>query len=270
MRRVVPLFLPMTRNNHRMSVDHEASLVRPMVHARTPKIGAGGAVIAGVQPDLDRLRRDLDISAMPGFPVASSRIYPDLPPADAALAGPVLGAPHAAMLLECLIAWGATRLIFWGWCGAVLPGLEIGDVIMPEAAISDEGTSGHYGAGNDGVIPRFGPADPALIHSLEAEGVAVDQRPVWSTDAIFRETPSKIRRFREGGAIAVDMETSAMFSVSNAYRVPLTVVLVVSDDVSGTEWKRGFRDPRFLDRRERLSRCLARLITEPAFSESSA
>ena len=261
-RRVAHLFLPMNDKRQHPSTETDRPLVRPVVSSRTPEIGESGAIIAGVQPDLDRLRNDLGLGGVRGFPVASSRLFPGLAETDGALAGPVLGAPHAAMLLECLIAWGARRLIFWGWCGAVSGELDIGDVLMPDAAISDEGTSWHYApAGAGDMIQRPNPADAALVDALTAEGVSVNRRPVWSTDAIFRETPAKIAHFRDLGAIAVDMETSAMFAICRMLGVSLTVLLVVSDSVAGNEWVRGFRHPRFLERREVVSRCLAQLMS---------
>jgi purine-nucleoside phosphorylase len=236
-------------------------IVRPVVSARTPVIGERGVVIAGVRPDLDRMRKDLGRGDVQGFPVASSRLFPGDTAADGALAGPVLGAPHAAILMECLIAWGARRIIFWGWCGAVTGELDIGDVLMPDAAVSDEGTSRHYAhTGTGDMIQRPNPADAVLVDALAAEGISVNPRPVWSTDAIFRETPAKIAFFRDLGATAVDMETSAMFAIARMLGVSLTVLLVVSDSVAGSEWVRGFRHPRFLERREMVSRCLARVM----------
>ncbi|MBF0200227.1 MAG: purine-nucleoside phosphorylase [Desulfamplus sp.] len=60
------------------------------------------------------------------------------------VAGPYLGAPWGAMALESLIARGVSRVVALGWCGAIWDGLQIGDVIMPDRAVSDEGTSRNY------------------------------------------------------------------------------------------------------------------------------
>ena len=60
------------------------------------------------------------------------------------VAGPAVGAPQAVMILEKLIALGARRVIFLGWTGGLNPALSPGDLILPDEAISEEGTSRHY------------------------------------------------------------------------------------------------------------------------------
>ena len=60
------------------------------------------------------------------------------------LAGPAPGAPYAVMVLEKLIALGVQTVVALGWCGSLKPEVRIGDLIIPESAHSEEGTSGHY------------------------------------------------------------------------------------------------------------------------------
>ena len=61
----------------------------------------------------------------------------------AVIASP-MGAPMAVMLLEQLIALGARRLLYLGFCGALVPSYRIGDLFLPVQAIREEGTSYHY------------------------------------------------------------------------------------------------------------------------------
>ncbi|MEE4240276.1 MAG: hypothetical protein V2I36_02345, partial [Desulfopila sp.] len=61
------------------------------------------------------------------------------------VAGPALGAPAAALVMEKLIVLGAQRIILMGWCGAVDPSCSIGDIIVPDRAVVGEGTSKYYG-----------------------------------------------------------------------------------------------------------------------------
>src|SRR5439155_16232375 len=59
-----------------------------------------------------------------------------------ALAG--VGAPLAAAWLDELIMLGGRAFVAAGGAGVLVPGLVIGHVIVPTAAIRDEGTSYHY------------------------------------------------------------------------------------------------------------------------------
>jgi len=145
-----------------------------------------------------------------------------------ALAGPLLGAPQAAMVLEKLIALGAQRLWVLGWCGSLQPDLRIGSLIIPTTALSEEGTSVHYPVPGETIH-----TDPELNEHLKPG-------PVWSTDAIYRETREKVARYGSKGILAVEMEISALITVA-AYRcVALTGILVVSDELSTLEWRHGF------------------------------
>lgn len=67
---------------------------------------------------------------------------------------------------------------------------------------------------------------------------------IWTTDAPYMETPEKIALFRDKGAVAVDMETSAFFS-SKKRGVAASAILVVSDELFTLKWKTGFREESF-------------------------
>ena len=96
------------------------------------------------------------------------------------------------------------------------PEAPIGSVVVPTAAIREEGTSHHY-------APRHVPARPdealALELVREAEGRGIDcLRGVnWTTDAPYREHRQKIARHRREGVVTVDMEMSAMFIVAASW-----------------------------------------------------
>lgn len=163
-----------------------------------------------------------------------------------ALAGPMLGAPQTILVLERMIALGVRKVIAAGWCGSLQKSVRIGDVVLPSAAISEEGTSSHYPA-----VPLSPSTDlfVSLGTDLRTAGLNVHEGTVWTTDAPFRETIAKIRNFQAGGVLSVDMETSALFSVSRFRGIDLAVVLVVSDDLSGLKWVHGFREPVFKEAR---------------------
>ena len=167
----------------------------------------------------------------------------------ACLAGPLVGAPYAVMAAETLIAWGARVLIFFGWCGAVSGSVAIGDLVLPTSAFVDEGTSRHY-------LPEASEAtpSPSLVQKIAgacaSEGLCVHPGAVWTTDAPFRETREKVLAFRRQGALAVEMECSALFTLGVFRSVEAAALLVVSDDLSSLSWTPGFKDPSFTRGRE--------------------
>jgi uridine phosphorylase len=157
-----------------------------------------------------------------------------------ALAGPLLGAPQAAIVLEKLIALGAQRLWVLGWCGSLQPDLRIGDLIIPTSALSEEGTSAHYPV--DEGSRRTDPAlNEHLKNALHRANLPFITGPVWTTDAIYRETRAKVVEYGSKGILAVEMEISALITVAAYRSVALAGVLAVSDELSSLEWRHGFR-----------------------------
>jgi uridine phosphorylase len=171
-----------------------------------------------------------------------------------------LGAPHAVIALERLIAMGAREVLGFGCCGSLQRNLTVGHLIIPEEARSEEGTSSHYPL-PEGTAAR---GDPKFIHlcaeKIGKENVHFARGKVWSTDAIFRETREKINRYSGMGVLAVEMEMSALFTVAMYRRISFGGLLVVSDEVAGSKWKSGFLTPLFWS----ASQQAARIVLEVA------
>jgi uridine phosphorylase len=150
-----------------------------------------------------------------------------------ALAG--VGAPLAAGWLEELIAFGACRFIVAGGAGALVPGLALGHVLVPTAAIRDEGTSFHYAPASRTIAPTDD-ALAAVLATLERRGVPYRTGLTWTTDAFYRETRGKVEARVAEGAISVEMEAAALFAVARFRGVSLAQMLYAGDDLSGEAW----------------------------------
>lgn len=206
--------------------------------------------MAACKPDMSKLAGLLGYSTAHKRSLFISDLYhdPDRPD-KAVLAGPMIGAPYAAMMLETLIVRGARRIVFLGWCGALDSDLDIGDVVIPTSAIVDEGTSPHYLPSIFQTAPSQG-LFAALRKELSATGIQAHQGPIWTTDAAFRETAEQVSAFQRKGAIAVEMETSALFAVAAFRQVEIGAVLIVSDSLAGDRWQPGFKAPEFKSGRQ--------------------
>ena len=162
------------------------------------------------------------------------------------------------MLLETLIAWGAEKIIFFGWCGAISDRVKIGDIILPDSAIVDEGTSSHYISNNS--VSRPSPMIVAQASEyLHEKDFRFHHGKIWSTDAVFRETRDKVLSFRKQNALAVDMETSSVFTVAKFRDVDAGGILIVSDELSTLKWRPGFKDKRFEQNRRKACRVVMEL-----------
>ena len=161
------------------------------------------------------------------------------------IAGPAIGAPMAALTLEKLIALGAKRIILFGWCGAIARELHIGDILVPDMALSGEGTSRYYSTQDKQAGPSEGLRENVLA-LFNKNGVKTHAGCVWSTDAVFREKRSLLSALHtEKGVSGVDMEFSALCSVASFRGVEFAAVLVVSDEIWGDSWRPGFSNKTF-------------------------
>ncbi len=159
------------------------------------------------------------------------------------IAQPGLGAPFAAGFLEEVISRGCHKFIITGTCGVLQNEILPGNVIVPTAAVRDEGTSYHYLPPSREVTAQA-EVNQVIESVLLDAGIAFRSGKVWTTDAFYRETRERVKARREEGCIAVDMEAAAMYAVAAFRRVELGGVLIGADDVSGDIWdERAGRTP---------------------------
>ena len=154
-----------------------------------------------------------------------------------ALAGAYVGASGAAVQIEVLTALGCRKYIACGGCGVLQKDIAVGHLIIPTAAVRDEGTSYHY------VRPaREIAADERVVgiieNTLARHGLPYMKAKTWTTDAFYRETPAKIQQRIRENCVTVDMEASAYMAVSQYNKVEFGQIFYAGDNVSGTEWER--------------------------------
>ena len=129
-----------------------------------------------------------------------------------------MGGPSAAIVVSELIDLGAQRLVRIGTSGALAPGLGLGDLIVAESVLAEDGVGGTLGA----AAP-----DAELTARL-----AGDHRgPVVSTDLFYDPRAGIEQAWAARGALVVEMECAALFAVAAARGIAAGAVLLVSDIV---------------------------------------
>ena len=240
--------------------EQEEGLIRPMKTKRDPSVGPD-ALMVMIPADVEYLLKRAPFGDFACLDQGFFKIHQVRREERNSLTfcGPFLGAPQAVMGMEKLIALGARRVWVLGWCGSIHPDLKVGDLIVPTGAVSEEGTSQHYP-----IAPRKAATDHELSRLL-GQALAREEKPyrrgtVWTTDAPYRETPSKVAQYRNQGVLAVEMEMSALMTLSVYRSVRLAALLVVSDELSDLKWHAGFRIPRFKEMSRFAADFLFRLV----------
>lgn len=162
-----------------------------------------------------------------------------------------IGSPAAAVVLEELIAWGVKEFISMGMAGSLHKDLPPGSLVLCNSAYRDEGTSHHYLPAGDAALP-----DPeltsALGKALRARGLSFVEGPTWTTDAIYRETPLEVVSYRDLGALVVEMEASALFTIAKFRGVKIASCFSVSDTLAELEWRPEFHSDTTMEGLEKL------------------
>ena len=147
----------------------------------------------------------------------------------------LVGAPLAVWFMEKAISMGGKKFIVCGGSGVLNPELAVGHLIIPTAAVRDEGTSYHY------LPPAFEiQLNPRVVQRIEslvkAEGLEYLLTKTWTTDAFYRETKARVARFKQAGCDCVEMEASALAAVAKFRGVEFGAVFYVGDLVHADGW----------------------------------
>jgi len=116
-----------------------------------------------------------------------------------------------------------------------VPELTLGHVVVPTAAVRDEGTSYHYLPPSREVAPSDD-AVRAILAVLERHGVPFVAGRTWTTDGFYRETRECVARRVAEGCLTVEMEAAALFAVARFSGVSFGQVPYAGDDLSGEVW----------------------------------
>lgn len=143
--------------------------------------------------------------------------------------------PYAAGQLEKLIAMGCKKFIVCGGCGALLPDMRCGDLLIPTSAVRDEGTSYHYVAPAREIQMRAD-VKTKVCQFLDERNMPYKCVKTWTTDAMYRETVDMIALRRQEGCGVVEMECASFYAVAQYKQVPLGVLLYAGDDLSNKTW----------------------------------
>ncbi|MDA3823415.1 MAG: AMP nucleosidase [Bacteroidales bacterium] len=140
-----------------------------------------------------------------------------------------MGSANAATIVDLLAAIQPKAVLFLGKCGGLKRKNQLGDLILPIAAIRGEGTSDDYLPPRVPALPAFN-LQRAVSTTIRNHGqdywtgtVFTTNRRVWEHDENFKDMLRTMR------SMAIDMETATLFIVAFANEIPMGSLLLVSD-----------------------------------------
>lgn len=144
--------------------------------------------------------------------------------------GPVIGAPFLSIVLEVLKSLGIEEIIGIGWAGKLSFKINRGDLFLPLKAYTKEGTSKFY-------FPKkrvFNP-NKTLFERIEKEmikrSINFKKGSIISVDAPFVFERKAYLEKRRNRIEALDMETSALFSIGISLQIKVMALHFIIDEV---------------------------------------
>ncbi|MFC7154605.1 nucleoside phosphorylase [Halomarina halobia] len=150
-----------------------------------------------------------------------------------------IGSPSAAIAVEELAEVGADTFVRVGSCGAIQPGIEIGDLVVSSGGVRQEGTSAAYVRETYPAVADH-EVVTALVAAAERLGYDYHVGLTASTDSFYAgqgrpgfggyvtaEGTALFEEMRDANVKNFEMEASAIFTLANVYGLRAGAVCAV-------------------------------------------
>ncbi|UTR09312.1 purine-nucleoside phosphorylase [Evansella sp. LMS18] len=151
--------------------------------------------------------------------------------------GTGMGVPSISIYVHELInSYGVKNLIRVGTCGAYQKDVKVRDVIIAMSASTDSGVNNKF---FNGVT--YAPTASFKLLKRAYDGAMknnmnVNVGSVFTSDVFYHDDKEMVQRLADHQVLAVEMETSALYTIASRFGVDALSVLTVSDHlITGEE-----------------------------------
>lgn len=151
------------------------------------------------------------------------------------------GASRAVEPVHIFAILGSTKVIQIGSCGSLQENVQTGDVVIPTISIIGEGASRYYGQEEKATSTNSLAMDAKVAFSKL--GIKAHLGSHISTSSLLQQSDEMIHDWRNRNLLGVDMETSAVFSAAEKFRMERVSMLFVWDELlKGRTWLHEFTE----------------------------
>jgi purine-nucleoside phosphorylase len=147
--------------------------------------------------------------------------------------GTGMGIPSCCIYATELVrAYGVTRLLRVGTCGAVSPELALGDLVLAMGAATDSATNRARFGGHDYAATASWSLLDAIASTARAQAVPLHIGNVFSSDLFYTADGDLLPTLQRMGILAVEMEAAGLYAVAAEHGVQAAALLAVSDHLA--------------------------------------
>ncbi len=151
---------------------------------------------------------------------------------------PAYGAARAVEPIHVLGLCGTPNVVEIGPCASLQPEVHTGDIVLSERATIGEGASQYYG-GKGVAEANLGRVTRAAA-LLAARDTYAHRGPTVTTSARLVQPKALLQKWMGAGYLAVDTETSAVFSAARAFGMRAASLQYAVDELPGRPWTDDF------------------------------
>lgn len=146
--------------------------------------------------------------------------------------GSGMGMPTLSIYVNELINdYDVKRIIRVGTCGALQPDLKVGDIVLPMTSSTNSQVNKLRFNGMD-----YAPAaDFDLLlkayNEIQKRGMEVQVGGMFASDTFYNDDPEWWKIWAEYGALVVEMETTALYTLAAKFKIEALSILTVSDSL---------------------------------------
>ena len=137
--------------------------------------------------------------------------------------------------IEELHCQGVEKFIIFGNCGVLDSQIEDCSIIIPTLAYREDGASYHYVEESDIIEmnPKYIDEFVKILNKYKFDYV---KAPTWTTDAFYRETKNKIKKYQDLGVKTVEMEGASIAAVCKYLGIDYFTFYYAGDNLDSVEW----------------------------------
>jgi purine-nucleoside phosphorylase len=146
--------------------------------------------------------------------------------------GTGIGIPSTAIYVhEMIHSYGIKKIIRIGTCGGLQPFLQLDQLILGTAAYTDSSTHLLYNGDMHHPVKCDEELLDQAIDKAAALGISVLSGEIFSTDTFYDEIPHRWEAWTQRGLLAIEMESSIIYSLALKNKIKALSILSVSDNI---------------------------------------
>ncbi len=151
--------------------------------------------------------------------------------------GTGMGIPTLSIYVHELVTeYQVKTLMRVGTCGAFLPHLKVGDIILPMTASTDSQINKLRFGGMDFAPPASFSLLLKAYEAAQKRGIKVYVGGIFSGDTFYNDDPEAWKKWAAFGTLACEMETNGLYTLGAKFNVDTLSILTVSDSLATGEF----------------------------------